>query len=60
MNPADGSLLDPNGTMTVPAIGPLTSSEDLSKKIRKPYTISKSRESWTEPEHDKFLEALQL
>ncbi|XP_074304713.1 protein REVEILLE 6 isoform X2 [Silene latifolia] len=34
--------------------------ESNSKKVRKPYTISKSRESWTEPEHDKFLEALQL
>ncbi|XP_066369896.1 protein REVEILLE 6-like isoform X2 [Miscanthus floridulus] len=42
----------------VPVAAP-AAGEDV-RKVRKPYTITKSRESWTEPEHDKFLEALQL
>ncbi|BFG23403.1 hypothetical protein CerSpe_096770 [Prunus speciosa] len=73
-NPPEGLYLDPSG-MALPGLGPFgsvttsatttttsttSSLEDLSKKIRKPYTITKSRESWSEPEHDKFLEALQL
>ncbi|KAH9325986.1 hypothetical protein KI387_006164, partial [Taxus chinensis] len=45
--------------MALPGLGGL-SEADSAKKIRKPYTITKSRESWTEQEHDKFLEALQL
>ncbi|XWS35827.1 hypothetical protein CRYUN_Cryun20dG0029300 [Craigia yunnanensis] len=64
--------LPPANTVAPPHPPPVTSlstsaadnttgySEDLNKKIRKPYTITKSRESWTDQEHDKFLEALQL
>lgn len=52
-----------NPIATIPATGRTSTvsfSEDPTTKIRKPYTIKKSRENWTDQEHDKFLEALHL
>ena len=36
------------------------SHETTSLQARKPYTITKQREKWTDQEHARFLDALRL
>eukprot|EP00882_Tetradesmus_deserticola_P011952 GHRQ01012650.1.p2 GENE.GHRQ01012650.1~~GHRQ01012650.1.p2 ORF type:complete len:160 (+),score=45.97 GHRQ01012650.1:219-698(+) len=38
----------------------LQADEPEKKKGRKPYTLTKQRESWTNDEHERFIKALQL
>ncbi|KAK6142772.1 hypothetical protein DH2020_023120 [Rehmannia glutinosa] len=56
-----GLISSENNLLQAAPVGNVVSGvDDPNKKIRKPYTITKSRESWSEQEHEKFLEALHL
>lgn len=39
---------------------PAAGADRTTKKLRKPYTITKSRDRWTAEEHERFLDALLL
>jgi hypothetical protein len=47
-------------TMLVPVPPPRSDNDEGPRSVQKSYTITKSRESWTDTEHDKFLKVLQL
>lgn len=59
-DPSKMPAADGGKGILLPMAPEANAADDANKKIRKPYTITKSRESWSEQEHDKFLEALQL
>ncbi|KAK4833456.1 hypothetical protein QYF36_005399 [Acer negundo] len=58
--PPPQSMMETTSSAAATASPTATDGSGGNKKVRKPYTITKSRESWTDEEHEKFLEALQL
>lgn len=52
--PESANPSTPSASQAAPA------AERTTKKLRKPYTITKSRDRWTAEEHERFLDALFL
>ncbi|XP_039687304.1 protein REVEILLE 2 [Medicago truncatula] len=60
VSPAVGNVAGSHPVTHIQLSDQLSCANDYALKARKPYTISKQRERWTDEEHKKFLEALKL